>query len=87
MFRIRKVFRGGRSSRPTHASAIRVHGRYALMAGTNGRDAAEGGASFRDVAGRYRGAVGCDELATEGRAFNLASCCTCAPAMLAKPRF
>ena len=42
MFRIRKVFRGGRSSRPTHASAIRVHGRYALRAGTNGRDAAEG---------------------------------------------
>ena len=29
----------------------------------------------------------CDELATEPRAFNLASCCTCAPAMLAKPRF
>lgn len=36
---------------------------------------------------RPRGGARCDELATEPRAFNLASCCTCAPAMLAKPRF
>ena len=33
------------------------------------------------------GHANCDELATEPRAFTLASCCTCAPAMLAKRRF
>ncbi len=78
-----------------HASVIRVHGRYALAAGTN---AGAQRVYFRDMAGDasvgrhfqpspIQASRGCDELTTEPRAFNLASCCTCAPAMLAKPRF
>jgi len=42
---------------------------------------------FRGMAGDRRCLAPCDELASNRRGFSLASCCTCAPAMLAKPRF